>query len=835
MKNLLLRFIIVFMAFGLIATTSAQTHERTQHDRVQQKGVQYTAQQASSVSLITQGFSSDLIKGAKTELIDEDFSSGTFPPEGWSILGDGQENWGISDTDYAGSEAPEVRFDWSPAFDGNSKLVSVTVNTSGMDALLLSFNHKLYDYASGYTIKVETSSDGSNWNEAWTAYITGSLGPETVMVGIENEDIGSETFQIAFTFDGNSDFTDGWYIDDVLLFEGVDKDVSTTAIMGFDAINNLGLEITPAAKIFNNGTETVSFDVDIRINDGTTDVYTSSATVTDLGFTEEQTVTFDSWTTTVEGTFTAYVTTMLDGDENPDNDEMSFSFTVMDGVLLYQNFYNGIDGWEVMGDGAGNWNVKATDFAGSSAPELEFGWSPVFEGLSRFVSPMVNTSAYTELSLDFKHYLDYYSGGYNLKIETTSDGGTTWNEIWAIYDVQEGFDAEAIVFGFSNSDVGSETFQMAFTFEGNSDLINNWNIDDIILREPPQKDVSPYDMTGFFSMMNKDAEVTPGVSVINLSGAAASFDVKMTINNGSTDVYESVQTIEDLAGFEETTIDFDMWITEVGNMKATVITLLEGDANAANDTVMYNFIVIDGIFRNMVVAEDFTGAWCGFCPGAAMGIDDLIHQGYDVAAVAFHNGDDYATDEAGVREDFYGITGFPTVKFDGVEEYIGGSATESMIDTYIPIIEQRMAMPTPIKVDLEDVNFSGTTFTANVNIDPISTFPDGEIVLYAIITESHIAETWQTLFEMNYVDRAMFNGENGLPIDLTLGQQDIPIEFVLGDDWVPELCEVVVFVQHTSTKEVFNADKVQVKEIEDFADIMVTTTDNNGFALEGVL
>jgi len=237
----------------------------------------------------------------------------------------------------------------------------------------------------------------------------------------------------------------------------------------------------------------------------------------------------------------------------------------------------------------------------------------------------------------------------------------------------------------------------------------------------------------------------------------------------------------------------------------------------------------------MVVAEDFTGAWCGFCPGAARGIDDLIHLGYDVTAVAFHNGDDYATDEAGVREDFYSITGFPTVKFDGVEEYIGGSANESMIDAYIPIIEQRMSMPTPIKVDLEDVNFSGSTFTANVNIDPISTFPDGEIVLYAIITESHIAESWQTLFEMNYVDRAMFNGENGLPIDLTLGQQAIPIEFVLGDDWVPELCEVVVFVQHTTTKEVFNADKVQVKEIEGFADVIVTATNNSGVEIEGVL
>ncbi len=78
----------------------------------------------------------------------------------------------------------------------------------------------------------------------------------------------------------------------------------------------------------------------------------------------------------------------------------------------------------------------------------------------------------------------------------------------------------------------------------------------------------------------------------------------------------------------------------------------------------------------------------------------------------------------------------------------------------------------------------------------------------------------------------MFNGVDGYTLDLSGGQQIVPIEFILDATWVPELCEVVVYVQHAELKEVFNAEKVQVKEIEDFADVIVTVVDNNDSPVE---
>ena len=43
-----------------------------------------------------------------TSIFTEDFSSGTFPPAGWAILGDGAENWSESATAEAGGTPPEA-------------------------------------------------------------------------------------------------------------------------------------------------------------------------------------------------------------------------------------------------------------------------------------------------------------------------------------------------------------------------------------------------------------------------------------------------------------------------------------------------------------------------------------------------------------------------------------------------------------------------------------------------------------------------------------------------------------------------------------------------------
>ena len=54
--------------------------------------------------------------------------------------------------------------------------------------------------------------------------------------------------------------------------------------------------------------------------------------------------------------------------------------------------------------------------------------------------------------------------------------------------------------------------------------------------------------------------------------------------------------------------------------------------------VMVNAQQVD---RDKVVVEIATGTWCQYCPGAAMGAEDLLANGKEVAIVEYHGGDEY--------------------------------------------------------------------------------------------------------------------------------------------------------------------------------------------------
>ncbi|MCK4357149.1 MAG: immune inhibitor A, partial [Candidatus Cloacimonetes bacterium] len=147
--------------------------------------------------------------------LDEGFDN--FPPDGWTA----EPNWAGYNSSYAGGTPPEARFGWSPSFTGIGRLISPVINTSGYTILPLSFKHFVNDYSGGYTLGVATTSDGgTTWNDVWTISPTGNVGPETIALTLENADVGSETFQVCWYFDGYTFNIDYWYVDDVRMATG---------------------------------------------------------------------------------------------------------------------------------------------------------------------------------------------------------------------------------------------------------------------------------------------------------------------------------------------------------------------------------------------------------------------------------------------------------------------------------------------------------------------------------------------------------------------------------------------------------------------------------------
>lgn len=151
-----------------------------------------------------------------SEYIDEGFDSGV-PPLGWSKQ-DLTNSWSQQNTNLAGGTAPEVQFKWTNLVN-TWRLYSGPIDTTGMTELYLQFRHYFKDLVPGVTMKVQTSSNGVTWQDTgW--YInsgSGNVGPCLESFAITTSDVGSSTFRVAFTVQGNAYQMQYWYIDNVLL------------------------------------------------------------------------------------------------------------------------------------------------------------------------------------------------------------------------------------------------------------------------------------------------------------------------------------------------------------------------------------------------------------------------------------------------------------------------------------------------------------------------------------------------------------------------------------------------------------------------------------------
>ncbi|MBN1340019.1 MAG: T9SS type A sorting domain-containing protein [Bacteroidales bacterium] len=214
------------------------------------------------------------------------------------------------------------------------------------------------------------------------------------------------------------------------------------------------------------------------------------------------------------------------------------------------------------------------------------------------------------------------------------------------------------------------------------------------------------------------------------------------------------------------------------------------------------------VAREMVIVEIGTGTWCGYCPGAAMGADDLVENGHNVAVLEHHSGDPYQNQYSSARVSYYNITGFPTAVFDGVLSVVGGSATQSMYSSYLPKVQQRNGVPCDFTIDLE-FEHTGNDYTATVVVEMVNTNPATNLVLHLAVNESHIPENWGGLQEVNFVTRLMVPDQNGTPLDFSGGNTlTFTKNFTLQPSWEADFCELIAFVQNTGTKEILQGTKV---------------------------
>ncbi|MEN8226416.1 MAG: T9SS type A sorting domain-containing protein [Bacteroidota bacterium] len=511
------------------------------------------------------------------------------------------------------------------------------------------------------------------------------------------------------------------------------------------------------------------------------------------------------------------------------------SFVASSQVLLTEDFSSGVPptGWNITAH-ADNWSSAASANAGGTSPEAKFSWSPQFNGDSYLFSPQVNTSGHTTLGFSFRHMVDHYGGPYTLGVATRSGGGD-WNSIWELVNPTGSVPGEEVSILFTNSDIGAADFEIAFYFTGDSYNINYWYIDDAKLFVPYDHDVATKKVLGEQYFTQGDLYAASAL-VANAGLNSESFDVVLEIYGTVTDdlLFTDTQTVNKLDPGFNATVDFDGFNLPSENslFDVVVYTNLPGDMDPDNDTSNM-YINTYTTERELVILEIATGTWCGYCPGAAMGADDLIHNGHPVAVLEHHGGDDYETPESDARIDFYGITGYPTAVFDGTEQVVGGSASNSMYPTYAPIVDARATVKSAFETDIFGDDLGGGNYHTVVTIDRMAEHMYSNLSLIFGVSESHIAESWQGQDSLHFVTRLLLPDHMGTPIDMLANEHvEIPLDFTIEASWVADHCEIVYFLQDMDTKEILQGGKVMVNALLPTG--IEEDLNNNGVAISNI-
>lgn len=216
-------------------------------------------------------------------------------------------------------------------------------------------------------------------------------------------------------------------------------------------------------------------------------------------------------------------------------------------------------------NGVDKWTVSNTANAGGSAYEMKSTYQSVNPGITRLVSPPLNTVGQQTLNLSFKHYLDAYSTGCTLRIQSSTNGTTWTNEAWSVATTSSNIGPQTVNTTILNN-LNAPATMIAFVIEGNLYQYDYWYIDNVLVS-------------------GDSATAIPAtVSIQNM-------------NIIDTQCFDAVQTIEVAGNGSEFAVEYGGYVTLIAGQN---ILLHPGT------------VVLPGGYLYGYIAP--TGPWCNVAP-----------------------------------------------------------------------------------------------------------------------------------------------------------------------------------------------------------------------------
>jgi len=143
-------------------------------------------------------------------------------------------------------------------------------------------------------------------------------------------------------------------------------------------------------------------------------------------------------------------------------------------------------GWDTQNIGDGiteSWSLSNTANAGGEAYELKCLSKTVepSPGITRFITPAINTLGVSSIDLSFKHKFIDWAPGATLRIQSSTDKITWTDEIWSLASASNRTIGPETVNTIITNNLNSETTFIAIAVIGDLYQFDKWYLDDISL------------------------------------------------------------------------------------------------------------------------------------------------------------------------------------------------------------------------------------------------------------------------------------------------------------------------------------------------------------------
>jgi hypothetical protein len=169
-----------------------------------------------------------------------------------------------------------------------------------------------------------------------------------------------------------------------------------------------------------------------------------------------------------------------------------------------------------------------------------------------------------------------------------------------------------------------------------------------------------------------------------------------------------------------------------------------------------------------------------------------------------HLGDSWSIPWTNSRDGYYGVTGTPTVWFDGWQSVVGAGSCSGAASSYRTKINTRLANTGGVSpVGIEGLmNSDATTLSLTATFEKLDPVTLSNLKAYLIVTENHLFYGGN---EYNHVTRAVH--EQNVTLTNVGDQVVVSHDFVIGA-WNMDNVECSAWLQNNSTREIYQSARL---------------------------